>query len=140
MTVIKITACVFISLGLFGCDNSEKTKENEEEKLTQTQDMIISEAKKSLPYQVDLVTTLVDVFKDDNSINYRYSIKVSKNQLHMSETEKLTTENLKNIYCTDNQQIKEFRDAFPNGAVHNYYINNEKIFSIKLTPDSCNVN
>ena len=140
MKVIKITTLVLISLGLFGCDNSEKAKKDEAEKLTKTQDIIISDAKKSLPYQVDSVTSLVDIFKDDNSINYRYVIKASKDQLQIPETEKMTSENLKKFYCTDNQQVKEFRDAFPNGAVHNYYIDDEKLFSVKLTPALCNTN
>ncbi|AHN26496.1 hypothetical protein [Gilliamella apicola] len=140
MKVIKITALVLISLGLFGCDNAEKAKKDEAEKLTKIQDIIISDAKKNLPIKVDSVTSLVDIFKDDNSINYRYVINASKDELNISETEKMTSENLKGVYCTDNQQVKEFRDSFPNGAVHNYYIGDEKLFGVKLTPASCNAN
>lgn len=140
MKFLKITSIVLMCVVLFGCDNSNKVKATDKADLTKLQDLIISEAKKVLPAKVDSKTSLVDIFKDNDVINYRYIINVSKDSLQIPETEKMTTESLKKVYCSDNQQIKEFRGAFPNGAVHSYYINDEKIFSVTLTPASCNTN
>ncbi|MCX8641972.1 MULTISPECIES: hypothetical protein [unclassified Gilliamella] len=140
MKFLKITSIALMCVVLFGCDNSNKVKAPDKADLTKLQDLIISEAKKVLPAKVDSKTSLVDIFKDNDVINYRYIINVSKDSLQIPETEKMTTESLKKVYCSDNQQIKEFRGAFPNGAVHSYYINDEKIFSVTLTPASCNTN
>lgn len=140
MKFLKITSMALMCVVLFGCDNSNKEKTPDKADLTKLQDLVISEAKKVLPAKVDSNTSLVDIFKDNDVINYRYTINVSKDSLQIPETEKMTTESLKKVYCSNNQQIKEFRDAFPNGAVHSYYINDEKIFSVTLTPASCNTN
>lgn len=140
MKFLKITSMALMCVVLFGCDNSNKEKTPDKADLTKLQDLVISEAKKVLPAKVDSNTSLVDIFKDNDVINYRYTINVSKDSLQIPETEKMTTESLKKVYCSNNQQIKEFRDAFPNGAVHSYYINDEKVFSVTLTPASCNTN
>ncbi|MWN89405.1 hypothetical protein GQ597_01565 [Gilliamella sp. Pra-s65] len=129
------------------------------------QDTIINEAKKMLPVKVDAKTNLVEIAKDSELLNYKYIINASrdeisisdlveiakasellnykyiinasKDEISISDTKNQTGGALRKIYCGNNPQIKQFRDAFPNGVSHNYYIGNEKVMSFEVKPSDC---
>jgi hypothetical protein len=146
MKSLKTVSAILISLVLCSCDNS-KTDANKavgdsskNTELSRLQETIINEAKKMLPVKVDAKTNLIDITKDNDLINYKYVIDSSKDEVSIPDTQKMTTESLKTLYCSNSSQVKQFRDAFPNGVSHNYYINDEQLFSVKLTAASCTAN
>ncbi|MWN31337.1 MULTISPECIES: hypothetical protein [unclassified Gilliamella] len=134
---------ILMSLALFGCDNSKSDANksvgdsSKSTDLTLLQDTIINEAKKMLPVKVDAKTNLVEIAKDSELLSYKYIINASKDEISISDTKNQTGEALKKVYCGNNPQLKQFRDAFPNGVSHNYYIGDEKIMSFELKPSDC---
>ncbi|OCG37831.1 hypothetical protein [Gilliamella sp. Gris1-4] len=146
MKGLKPVIAILMSLVLFGCDNSKSDANkavgdsSKNTDLSLLQNTIINEAKKMLPVKIDAKTNLVEITKDNDLLNYKYIINASKDELSISDTQKQTAETLKNLYCGNNPQLKQFRNAFPNGVSHNYYINDEQLFSVKLTPASCTAN
>lgn len=147
MQIVKVSALLLISLLMFGCDNhksvsdsqtSSKSVQSENSSaLNKTQDDYISETKRYLPSKVAPNTDLVDIYKENNSVNYKYVIKENKQDLALAESEKVTAENLKKIYCSTNPELVKFREAFPNGVNHSYYIKDEKLFTVHLALSDC---
>ncbi|OCG10093.1 hypothetical protein A9G24_10755 [Gilliamella sp. App6-5] len=146
MKSLKTVPAILISLVLCSCDNSKSnanqtsSDSSKNTELSRLQETIINEAKKMLPVKVDEKTNLIDITKENDLINYKYVIDSSKDEISIPETQKMTTESLKTAYCNNSAQVKQLRDAFPNGVSHNYYINDEKLFSVQLTPASCTAN
>jgi hypothetical protein len=144
MKSLKTVSAILISLVLCSCDNSKSdtnqasNNSSKNTELSLLQETIINEAKKMLPVKVDAKTNLIDITKDNDLINYKYVIDSSKDEVSISDTQKMTTESLKTLYCSNSPQVQQLRDAFPNGVSHNYYIHDEKLFSVQLTPASCN--
>lgn len=156
MKGLKYSALVLMVAALFGCDdsksksadntaNSEPAKtaqasndaESTTTDLSKAQDKYISEAKGFLPTKVNSNSSLVDLYKENNSINYKYVMDISKDELDIDQSKKITADALKTLYCSDNSEMKAFKNAFPDGAIHNYYIKDEVVFSIHLKPADC---
>ena len=91
-----------------------------------------------MPAKVSGNVNLVDLYKDNNTINYKYEMNISKDEMDIEQSKKTTAEALKSLYCMDNSEMKAFKTAFPDGAIHNYYIKDEMVFSIPLKPTDCN--
>lgn len=150
MKVLKISSLILMSLILVNCDNSKKASnesastdasQSSSSDYNASQDLVINEVKKQLPLTVDPLTTLVDVSKENNAINYKYNIKgTPKDTLLLPDSQKAIFDNLKKAYCVDNQQVKALKSFFPNGAKHDYYIDDEKVVSLELTPTTCDAN
>ncbi|WP_141674308.1 hypothetical protein [Gilliamella sp. wkB108] len=146
MKFLKILALFFMSFILVNCDNSKSDSTNTDSSKTSqssqnydaSQAVVIAEAKKQLPIKVDQITTLVDIFAKDNFINYKYQItETPKDALLVPESQQIILDNIRQTYCSDLPEIKSLRAFFPNGANYHYYIDDEKIFSLQLTPASC---
>ena len=156
MKGLKYSVLIFIAAALFGCDdskskpadnstNSEPAKtapvsndtQATKPDLSKAQDKYISEAKRLLPVKVNEYSNLVDLYKENNSINYKYVMDVSKDDLDIDQSKKVTADALKTLYCSDNSEMKDFKNAFPDGAIHNYYIKDEMVFSIHLKSADC---
>lgn len=147
MKSLKILALFFMSFILVNCDNSKadsnstdnsKTSQLSENKYAASQALVITEAKKQLPIKIDQLTTLVDIFAKDNFINYKYVVtETPKDALLIPESQQIILDNIRRTYCSDLPEIKSLRSFFPNGSNYDYYIDDEKIFSLQLTPSSC---
>lgn len=157
MKGLKISAFVLIGAALFGCDNSKGKTETESSTsstpatqasnataasrpdLSKTQDLIINEAKNHLPKKVDATSTVVDIHKEGDAIIYKYVMDVAKDEMDVDVSKQMTGDALKQLYCLkNNSSLDTFKAAFPAGAVHNYYIGDEMVFSIPLKPADCN--
>ena len=157
MKGLKYSALFLMVATLFGCDDSkskpaDNTANSDPAKtvtasndtaaskpdLSKDQDNYINEAKRFLPAKVSGNVNLVDLYKDNNTINYKYEMNISKDEMDIEQSKKTTAEALKSLYCMDNSEMKAFKTAFPDGAIHNYYIKDEMVFSIPLKPTDCN--
>lgn len=104
------------------------------------QDMLINDAKLKLPKSIDETTTLVDVSKENGIISYKYVVKgVTKEALQTESNQKSIFNNLLALYCDKDLSMKTLKLVFPDGASHNYYINDEKVLTMNLKPSDCNV-
>lgn len=159
MKGLKYSALFLMAAVLFGCDdskskpadnsaNSEPVKtapaSNDAETamldLSKAQDNYISEAKGFLPVKVNSNSTLVELYKENNSINYKYVMDVTKDDLDVDQSKKITGDALKTFYCSNDSEMKAFKKAFPDGAIHNYYIKDKVVFSVHLKPADCDAN
>ncbi|OCG00628.1 YtxH domain-containing protein [Gilliamella sp. wkB308] len=102
------------------------------------QDAVIKNIKQTLPLNIDQNTSLVDVSKENNTINYKYDVKgVTPDDLKIENTQKTLLNNLLTDYCSSDLMKKALRLAFPEGATHNYYINNSNALTLNLKPSDC---
>lgn len=102
------------------------------------QDAVIKNIKQTLPLNIDQNTSLVDVSKENNTINYKYDVKgMTKDDLKIENTQKTLLNNLLTDYCSSDLMKKALRLAFPEGATHNYYINNDNVLILSLKPSDC---
>ncbi|KFA58666.1 hypothetical protein A9G48_08740 [Gilliamella sp. wkB18] len=102
------------------------------------QDMIIKGIKQQLPMNTDQNTTLVDISKENNTINYKYVVKNINNDALQSDNNKNSLlSNLKSYYCGNDIIVKGIRLAFPDGSNYNYFINDEKVLTLNLKPSDC---
>lgn len=105
------------------------------------QDIVIKDLKQKLPSVIDENTTLVDVSKENNIINYKYDVKgITKEALQADNNQKSTLNNLLSIYCGKDIETKTLKLVFPDGADYNYFINDEKVLTLNLKPNNCNEN
>ncbi|PIT12448.1 hypothetical protein BGI32_10630 [Snodgrassella alvi] len=147
MKVLKTIALMSMSLVLFGCDNSKSADANkassdiaqstEKSELGKIQDAYINDAKRYLPKKVDSNSNLVDIYKENDTINYKYVMDINKDELDLPGTKKITTSNLKQVYCGTNPELVKFRESFANGVNHYYYIKDKEIFSVHLSLSDC---
>jgi gas vesicle protein len=105
------------------------------------QDLIVNGVKTKLPVVVDQNTTLVEVSKGNDVINYKYLVKdTTKDALQTAGNQKEAQRKLLEFYCGDGVSMKALRLAFPAGAGHDYYINDDKVFSVSVKPSDCDDN
>jgi gas vesicle protein len=127
-------------------DLYEQTKSEKDDMLNKVreghygvaQDLMLKAIKTKLPATMDSSTTLVDVSAENNTINYKYNVNnITKDALQNESTQKEVKNNLIEFYCGDSASMKTLRLVFPRGANHNYYINNDKVFSVDVKPSDC---
>lgn len=146
MNILKIIVLISIGFVLLNCDNSKpvsnhsaadsSTKPNND--LLTSQNLEINAVKNELPIEIDELTTLFDVFADNNIIHYKYSVKNTPIQaLLLTSTLDTLRSNLLDDYCQNVPQMKELKNVFPNGAHYHYFIDNEEIIIVELNPDDC---
>lgn len=146
MNILKIIVLISISFVLLNCDNSKpvsnhsaadsSTKPNND--LLTSQNLEINAVKNELPIEIDELTTLFDVFADNNIIHYKYRVKnTPKQALLLTSTLDTLRSNLLDDYCQNVPQMKELKNVFPNGAHYHYFIDNEEIIIVELNPDDC---
>lgn len=105
------------------------------------QDEVIKVFKQNLPVVFDENTTLVDLSKGNNIIDYKYAIKgITKDVLQNEDNQKARLNNLLTIYCGNGTSMAALRLIFPDGASHNYYINDEKVLTLDMKPSDCKEN
>lgn len=146
MNILNIIVLISIGFVLLNCDNSKpvsnhsaadsSTKPNND--LLTSQNLEINAVKNELPIEIDELTTLFDVFADNNIINYKYRVKnTPKQALLLTSTLDTLRSNLLDDYCQNVPQMKELKNVFPNGAHYHYFIDNEEIIIVELNPDDC---
>lgn len=146
MNILKIIVLISIGFVLLNCDNSKpvsnhsaadsSTKPNND--LLTSQNLEINAVKNELPIEIDELTTLFDVFADNNIIHYKYRVKnTPKQALLLTSTLDTLRSNLLDDYCQNVPQMKELKNVFPNGAHYHYFIDNEEIIIVELNPDDC---
>lgn len=146
MNILKIIVLISIGFVLLNCDNSKpvsnhsaadsSTKPNND--LLTSQNLDINAVKNELPIEIDELTTLFDVFADNNIIHYKYRVKnTPKQALLLTSTLDTLRSNLLDDYCQNVPQMKELKNVFPNGAHYHYFIDNEEIIIVELNPDDC---
>lgn len=149
MNILKIIVLISFGFVLLNCDNAKTasnhssadslTKPNND--LLTSQNLEINAVKNELPIEIDELTTLFDVFADNNIINYKYRVKnTPKQALLLTSTLDTLRSNLLDDYCQNVPQMKELKNVFPNGAHYHYFINNEEIIIVELNPDDCLTN
>lgn len=144
MKALKTTALILMSFALFGCDNTKSaakekaaSESSQNSQLSKEQDEYIKQVKKLLPAKFNQNASVVEVTKENNILNQKYIIEIPKKNLSIPKTQKMATELLAKLYCSNSQQATEIKRLFPDGANHNYYIGDELLFTVKLKPDSC---
>ena len=157
MKILKTVAMLSISLMLFGCNNSNPAQSNKNASETAQSEskseadksgsnksdnnelqVYFDEFKKQLPVRVSSNTQLVDLYIEDGVANYKYAVTGNKKELILFATKKMTTYNLKKVYCSDNNpDAVELRKYLPKGVNHHYYLNDEELFNVTLTPSDC---
>lgn len=146
MTNFKIIALLLMCCLLINCDNKKNdspSNENNNTSLSSKEnstvdDLVIKPVKKKLPIFVDALTTLVDIYKKDNVINYKYEVKnISKYALLLPTTQDTIRDKLLKTYCSDNDEVKQLKHFFPNGANYHYYIDDQEIIIVEIQPDDC---
>ena len=146
MNILKIIVLISFGFVLLNCDNAKtasnhssadsSTKPNND--LRASQNLEINAVKNELPIEIDELTTLFDVFADNNIIHYKYRVKnTPKQALLLTSTLDTLRSNLLDDYCQNVPQMKELKNVFPNGAHYHYFINNEEIIIVELNPDDC---
>ncbi|MFQ1019402.1 hypothetical protein ACGH6R_06265 [Gilliamella sp. CG13] len=146
MNILKIIVLISFGFVLLNCDNAKPasnhssadslTKPNND--LLASQNLEINAVKNELPIEIDELTTLFDVFADNNIIHYKYRVKnTPKQALLLTSTLDTLRSNLLDDYCQNVPQMKELKNVFPNGAHYHYFINNEEIIIVELNPDDC---
>lgn len=146
MNILKIIVLISFGFVLLNCDNAKtasnhssadsSTKPNND--LLASQNLEINAVKNELPIEIDELTTLFDVFADNNIIHYKYRVKnTPKQALLLTSTLDTLRSNLLDDYCQNVPQMKELKNVFPNGAHYHYFINNEEIIIVELNPDDC---
>lgn len=149
MNILKIIVLISFGFVLLNCDNAKtasnhsaadsSTKPNND--LLTSQNLEINAVKNELPIEIDELTTLFDVFADNNIINYKYRVKnTPKQALLLTSTLDTLRSNLLDDYCQNVPQMKELKNVFPNGAHYHYFIDNEEIIIVELNPDDCLTN
>ncbi|OCG18695.1 MULTISPECIES: YtxH domain-containing protein [unclassified Gilliamella] len=127
-------------------DLYEQTKSEKEDMLNKVQEgnysvaenLMIKAIKTKLPATIDQNTTLVDVSTDNKTINYKYVVNNStKDALQAEGNQKEVRNKLIEFYCSDDSNMKTLRLVFPRGANHDYYINDDKVFSVDVKPNDC---
>lgn len=127
-------------------DLYEQTKSEKDEMLNKieegnynvAQGLMIKAIKTKLPATIDSSVTLVDVSSDSNAINYKYIVNnITKDALQAKTNQKNLQDKLVAFYCGDDSSMKTLRLVFPRGANHNYYINDDKVFSVDVKPSDC---
>ncbi|NUF48414.1 hypothetical protein [Gilliamella sp. ESL0250] len=127
-------------------DLYEQTKSEKEDMLKKVQEgnysvaenLMIKAIKAKLPATIDQNTTLVDVSTDNKTINYKYVVNNStKDALQAESNQKELRNKLLDFYCGDDSSMKTLRLVFPRGANHDYYINDDKVFSVDVKPNDC---
>ncbi|OCG68231.1 YtxH domain-containing protein [Gilliamella sp. Fer4-1] len=127
-------------------DLYEQTKSEKDDMLNKVrdghygvaQDLMLKAIKTKLPATIDTSITLVDVSAENNTINYKYNVNnITKDALQNESNQKEVKNNLIEFYCGDSASMKTLRLVFPRGANHNYYINNDKVFSVDVKPSDC---
>ncbi|MWP47502.1 hypothetical protein [Gilliamella sp. Pas-s27] len=130
-------------------DLYEQTKSEKEDMLNKikegnygvAQGLMIKAIKTKLPATIDSSMTLVDVSTDSNAINYKYVVNnITKDALLAETNQKNLQNKLVAFYCGDDASMKTLRLVFPRGANHNYYINDDKVFSVDVKPTDCDDN
>ncbi|NUF26634.1 YtxH domain-containing protein [Gilliamella sp. ESL0254] len=130
-------------------DLYEQTKSESEEIMNKlkdgnysvAQDLVVKAIKTKLPVVVDQNTTLVDVSKGNNVIDYKYTVKdITKDALQTESNQKSVRTNLLGLYCSNNANMNTQRLVFPEGASHSYYINSEKVLTLDVKPSDCGAN
>lgn len=148
MNILKIIVLISIGFVLLNCDNAKPVSNHSSAEsstsslpnndLLTSQNLEINAVKNELPIEIDELTTLFDVFADNNSINYKYRVKnTPKQALLLTSTLDTLRSNLLNDYCQNVPQMKELKNVFPNGANYHYFINDEEIVIVELNPDDC---
>ena len=146
MNILKIIVLISFGFVLLNCDNAKtasnhssadsSTKPNND--LRASQNLEINAVKNELPIEIDELTTLFDVFADNNIIHYKYRVKnTPKQALLLTSTLDTLRSNLLDDYCQTVPQMKELKNVFPNGAHYHYFIDNEEIIIVELNPDDC---
>ncbi|MFQ0973910.1 hypothetical protein [Gilliamella sp. CG35] len=146
MNILKIIVLISFGFVLLNCDNAKtasnhssadsSTKPNND--LLASQNLEINAVKNELPIEIDELTTLFDVFADNNIIHYKYRVKnTPKQALLLTSTLDTLRSNLLDDYCQNVPQMKELKNVFPNGAHYHYFIDNEEIIIVELNPDDC---
>jgi predicted secreted protein len=102
------------------------------------QKSVVAEVKKQLPLLIDDATMMSDVSSEGNTFTYKFVIKglpasITKNEEWRSNMQKVIIKN----YCSNDNRVKVFRSLFPDGAVYNYYQDNELVYSWKAQPSIC---
>lgn len=146
MTNFKIIPLLLMCFLLINCDNKKKNSPSNKNNNASSSpkqnntvdDLVINPVKKKLPIFVDALTTLVDIYKEDDVINYKYEVKdMSKYALLLPTTQDTIRDKLLRTYCSDNDEVKQLKHFFPNGANYHYYIDDQEIIIIELQPDDC---
>lgn len=105
------------------------------------QDGMLKVIKQNLPLAFDENTTLVDVSKDNNTINYKYEVKgITKDVLQNQDKQQSIFNNLLEFYCGEGVNSNALKLLFPDGASHNYYINDEDVLTLDVKPSDCKEN
>lgn len=149
MNILKKIVLISFGFVLLNCDNAKtasnhssadsSTKPNND--LLASQNLEINAVKNELPIEIDELTTLFDVFADNNIIHYKYRVKnTPKQALLLTSTLDTLRSNLLDDYCQNVPQMKELKNVFPNGAHYHYFIDNEEIIIVELNPDDCLTN
>ncbi len=136
-----------------GAEISDKAKDLYQQTKSQTQDILdkvkegnynlaqdlaIKGIKQELPLTIDQNTALVDVSKDDKTINYKYAVNgIAKEAFDSDSNQKMVFNKLLDVYCSKDVTVNAIKLAFPNGANHNYYINDDKVLSLNVKPSDC---
>ncbi|MWP61762.1 hypothetical protein [Gilliamella sp. Pas-s25] len=127
-------------------DLYEQTKSEKEDMLKKIQEgnysvaenLMIKAIKAKLPATIDQNTTLVDVSTDNKAINYKYVVNnTTKDALQAESNKKEVRNKLIESYCSDDSSMKTLRLVFPRGANYNYYINDDKVFSVDVKSTDC---
>ncbi|OCG37828.1 hypothetical protein [Gilliamella sp. Gris1-4] len=144
MKILQLIIFVIFNSVLISCDYAKKASQDtstanwENDDLSDSQNSVIDSIKKELPIDIDELTTLVDISKDHNTINYRYNVKNTPEQaLLLPTTIDTIRQKLLNAYCEDNKEMNELKKDFPDGINYHYDIDNKEIIIIELKSIDC---
>ncbi|OCG03023.1 hypothetical protein [Gilliamella sp. wkB112] len=109
--------------------------------LNLVQDKIIESFKKMIPKDLDEYTVLQDVYKNNNELFFKLSLKkVSKDGFNNEILRAFLKVSAVNKYCNMDSTLKilqQLKMIFPDGASYIYSVEDEKPFVVHVDDSSC---
>lgn len=122
--------------------SDQEIKEKNQAELDLVQDRVIENFKKIVPKDLNEHTVLQDVYKNNNELFYKLSLKnVSKDDFNDETSRAILRRDAITKYCDTsedaNKMLKLSKQAFINGVSYVYSIEDDKPFVIHVDNSSC---
>lgn len=147
MVAAALIPVIFFTSGC-GSQSKEKTQQSQsnQEKVDGSKDydpqtirsMMLKVTKEKLPVSIDSTTVMSDASTDGDTFIYKYEVKgISDETLKNDAWRKPLEQNLIKSYCSDDSNMKKFREVFSGGNIYNYYSGDKLFYTYKALPSAC---